>query len=128
MIHHGEHRIHPAVCIVKTQIPDAFVTSLRGLPKIESDVKTMIISHLIIIWAGKMHLSSDNLGRYGHPVARMVVPAGIHLEPVAETARRIDGELVTVVIAGWIPVMPWSFPGIAWIPPWKPNGNAMILL
>ena len=108
MIQHSEHRIHPAVGIVKAQIPYTFVAALCGLAEIEPDVKTMIISHLIIVRAGIIHLSTDDLGRYGHPVARMIVPAGIHLEPVAEAARRIDGELVTVVITGRIPVVPYS--------------------
>ena len=109
MIEHREHRIHPAIGIVKRQVPYAFVATPGGLAEIESEVKTMIIRHLVVVWACVVYFASYDLGRHCRSVSSMIVPREIHVEALAETVRGMERELVPVVIACRIPVMPYAF-------------------
>ena len=43
-------RIQMAIGIVNTQVPDACVTSLGVLDKVQSDIKSMIIRNFYIVW------------------------------------------------------------------------------
>ena len=108
MIHHRKHRIHPAIGIVKGQIPYAFIAALCGFPEVEPYIKSVLIRKFIIIRRSIAQHIAYYLGRYGHPVSRMIVPACVHIEPVAEATSRADSELMAVVVAGREPVMPYA--------------------
>lgn len=109
MIEHREHRIHPAIGIVQSQIPYAFIASLRCLMEIESKVKTVIVSHRVVIWACVVYFASNDLGRHCRSVTGMIIPGKIHVEALAESVGGMERELMPVVISCRIPVMPNAF-------------------
>ena len=69
----------------------------------------MIVRHLVVVWTCVIHLASYDLGRHCRSVSCMIVPREIHVEALAEAVCGMDRELVPVVIACRIPVMPYAF-------------------
>jgi len=113
-------RIHPAIYIINTDIPDAHSSLLLRTVNIKSQIQTMISRHLVIIttciqihhfpgWfppvihlvlVGNSKRTSllITLQRQGHAIAGSIRPSGCQFHLIRQFMRNHDIQLMPVIV------------------------------